>query len=102
MEDSIYLMLSLFLLRGIIQKPTFWKYFWRKRILSIPVFGDVTSREMFKLIVKYVLFFSDKPSKKTMRTLIPNPTPYWTENFVDKSHILWNEQLSLNQYFPLK
>lgn len=61
-ENEIYVVLGLFLLMGIIQKPTVRTYFSRKRILSTPGFGDVISRNRFQLIMKF-LHFSDNSSK---------------------------------------
>jgi hypothetical protein len=52
-ENEIYVVLGLYLLMGIIQKPTLQTYFSRKRILSTQGFGDLISRDMFKLIVKF-------------------------------------------------
>jgi hypothetical protein len=46
-EHDIYVLLGLYLLMGIIQKPTLQKYFSRKRILPTPGFCDVILRERF-------------------------------------------------------
>jgi hypothetical protein len=46
----------------IIQKPALQTYFSRKRILSAPGFGDVISRDRFKLIMKF-LCFADNTNK---------------------------------------
>jgi hypothetical protein len=48
-ENEIYAVLGLYLLMGFIQKPTLQTYFSRKRILSTTGFGDVISRDRFKL-----------------------------------------------------
>jgi hypothetical protein len=55
-ENEIYVVLGLYLLMGIIQTPTLRTYFSRKRILSAPGFGDVISRDGFKLIMKFLHF----------------------------------------------
>jgi hypothetical protein len=39
---------------GIIQNPTLWAYFSRKRILPTPGFGDVISRGRLQLIMKFL------------------------------------------------
>jgi len=44
-ESEIYTVLGLFLLMGIVQKPTARSYFWKTRVISTPGFADVISRE---------------------------------------------------------
>jgi hypothetical protein len=61
-EGEIYFVLGLYLLMGIIQKPTLMLYFSRKRIVSTPGFGDVISRDRLDLITKF-LHFADNTHK---------------------------------------
>jgi hypothetical protein len=43
-EGEIYVVLGLFMLMGIIQKPTLrlYSYFTTKTVISTPGFGDIT------------------------------------------------------------
>ncbi|KAG8239348.1 hypothetical protein J437_LFUL017961 [Ladona fulva] len=77
--EEIYTVLGIFMLMGIIQKPTISSYFPTKRILSTPGFADVISRDRLEIICKY-LHFSDNEAKdysgpsKLRRTL-------WMDNY---------------------
>jgi uncharacterized membrane protein len=44
-EDEIYVVLALFMLMGIVQKPTLQSYFSKNSVLAIPVFGCVISMD---------------------------------------------------------
>jgi hypothetical protein len=59
-EGVIYVVLGLFMLVGIIQKPTLKSYFTTKRVISTPGFGDIITRDRLELICKFLL--SVKPS----------------------------------------
>jgi hypothetical protein len=61
-ESEIYTVLGLFLLMGIVQKPTARSYFSKRRVISTPGFADVISRERFELICN---FFIDNESLPT-------------------------------------
>jgi hypothetical protein len=116
-ESEIYVMLGLFLLMGIIQKPTLRSYFSRKRILSTPGFGDVISRDRFELIMKF-LHFSDNTNKGNYEGpaklyKIYSVLSHLNNKFqnlylpgqnisVDESLTLWKGRLSFKQYIPLK
>jgi hypothetical protein len=116
-EDEVYVMLGLYLLMGIIQKPTLRSYFSRKRILSTPGFGDIISRDRFELITKF-LHFADNANKadyegpaklykifpvlshlnhKFQNLFLPGPNIS-----IDESLTLWKGRLSFKQYLPLK
>ncbi|KAG8239608.1 hypothetical protein J437_LFUL018429 [Ladona fulva] len=60
--EEIYTVLGIFMLMGIIQKPTIRSYFSTKIILSTPGFSDVISRDRLEIICKY-LHFSDNEAK---------------------------------------
>jgi len=49
-ESEIYTVLGLFLLMGIVQKPTARSYFLKIKVISMPGFADVISRERFELV----------------------------------------------------
>jgi hypothetical protein len=61
-ENEIHVVLSLYLLIWITQKPTLQTFLSRKRILLTPGFGDVISRDWLKLIMKF-LHFADNANK---------------------------------------
>ena len=116
-ESEIYAVLCLFLLMGIVQKPTVRSFFWKRRVISTPGFADIISRERFELIYKF-LHFIDSESLPTcqgpprlfkiypvichlnikFQTLyLPN------QNIaIDESLALWKGRLSIRQYLPLK
>jgi hypothetical protein len=116
-ENEMFVMLGLYLLMGIIQKPTLRSYFSRKRILSTPWFGDIISRDRFEQI-KFFLHFADNANKadyegpaklykifpvlshlnhKFQNLFLPGPNIS-----IDKSLTLWKGRLSFRQYLPLK
>jgi hypothetical protein len=53
-EGEIYVVLGLFMLMGIIQKPTLRSYFTTKRVISTPGFGDIITRERLEQICKFL------------------------------------------------
>jgi hypothetical protein len=116
-ENEIHVLLGLFLLMGMVQKPTMRSYFSKKRVLSTPGFADVISRERFELICKFLHFIDndslqayDGPPKlfkiypilrhlnnKFQSLYLP------TQNIaIDESLTLWKGRLSFLQYLPLK
>ena len=115
-ESEIYTVLGLFLLLGIVQKPTARSYFSKRRLIT-PGFADVISRERFELICKF-LHFVDNESLLTYRgppklfkiypvichLNIKFQTLYLpNQNIaIDGSLTLWKGCLSIRQYLPLK
>jgi hypothetical protein len=55
-EREIYVVLGLFMLMGIIQKPTLRLYFTTKRVISTSGFGDLITRNRLELISKCLHF----------------------------------------------
>jgi hypothetical protein len=51
-EEEIYVVLGIFILIDVIQKPIFWSHFFTKKVSSVPHFGDVITRQHLKLIWK--------------------------------------------------
>jgi len=47
-KDEMYVLLALFMLMGIIQKPTIHSYFSRNYILVTPIFGSIISMDQFE------------------------------------------------------
>jgi len=67
-ESEIYTILGLFLLMGILQKPTARLYFSKRRVISTPGFADVISRERFELICKFFAFHRQRELTNISRT----------------------------------
>jgi hypothetical protein len=116
-SEEIYVVLALFTLMGIVQKPSLRLYFSQNQLLAIPVFGSVISLDRFKSICRF-LHFVDNTSKDTsegqqklfkiypiMRHLnlkFQNLYLPQQDVSVDESLILWKSCLSFKQYLPLK
>ena len=116
-SNEIYTVLGLFLLMGIVQKPTVRSYFSKKKIISTPSFSEVISRERFELICKFLHFVDNEsfvtyqgPSKlfKIFPVLCHLNSKFQTlylpmQNIaIDESLTLWKGRLSFVQYLPLK
>jgi hypothetical protein len=116
-EGDIYIVLGLFMLMGIVQKPTLRSYFSTKRVISTPGFKDVITRERLEIICKF-LHFSDNETvsnfegpvklfkifpvilhlnNKFQELYLPNK-----DISIDESLTLWKGRLSFKQYLPLK
>jgi hypothetical protein len=63
-DDEIYVVLVLFMLMGIVQKPTMRSYFSKNSILATPIFGSVISMDRFESICKFI-HFCNNDSKDT-------------------------------------
>ncbi|PNF18924.1 hypothetical protein B7P43_G18030, partial [Cryptotermes secundus] len=116
-EGEIYVLLGLFMLMGIIQKPTLRSYFSTRRIMSTPGFRDIISRNRLELICKF-LHFVDNETMSTYQgpqklfkifPLISHLNKKFQEIYlpsqnisVDESLTLWKGRLSFKQYLPLK
>jgi hypothetical protein len=61
-EGKIYIVLGLFMLMGIIQKPTLRSYFTTKRLISTSEFRDIMTQESLEIMCKF-LHFTDNESK---------------------------------------
>jgi hypothetical protein len=102
---------------GIIQKPTLRSYFTTKRVISIPGFRDIMTRERLEIICKF-FHFSDNESvsnfqgpeklfkifpvilhlnNKSQELYLPKK-----KISIDESLTLWKGRLSFKQYLPLK
>ena len=115
--DEIYTVLGLFMLMGIIQKPSLRSYFSTKRVLSTPGFGDVITRDRFEIICKFLHFtnnedtlsYSGPPKLKKVFPVISHLNKTFKEYYlpnrnisIDESLTLWKGRLSFKQYLPLK
>jgi len=49
-KDEMYVVLAIFMLMGIIQKPKLRSYFSKNYILATPVFGSIISMDRFESI----------------------------------------------------
>ena len=116
-EGEIYVVLGLFMLMGIVQKPTLRSYFTTKRLISTPGFRDIITRDRLELICKYLhsannenisTFVGPKKlfkiypvifhlNKKFQELCLPNQ-----DISIDESMTLWKGRLSFKQYLSLK
>ena len=55
-KDEMYVVLALFMLMGIIQKPTLRSYFSKNCILATPIFGSIISMDRFESISNFMHF----------------------------------------------
>ena len=115
--DEIYVVLALFMLMGIIQKPTLRSYFSKNCILATPIFGSTISMDRFESICNFMHFNNNDntrtyqgPSKlfKIYPVLSHLNTKFQSlylpgQNIaIDESLTLWTGRLSFKQYIPLK
>jgi len=56
---EMYVVLALFMLMGIIQKPTPRSYFSKNYILATPIFGSIISVDQFESICNFMHFNND-------------------------------------------
>jgi hypothetical protein len=116
-EGDIYVVLGVFMLMGIIQKPTLRSYFTTKRVISTPGFTDVITRDRLELICRFLHFTNNEtistfegPEKlfkispiishlnnKFQELYLPNQ-----DISIDESLTLWKGRLSFKQYLPRK
>jgi hypothetical protein len=115
-EGEIYHLLGLFMLMGIIQKPTLRSYFSTRRAMSTPGFRDTISRNRLELICKFLHFVDETMStfqgpQKLFKVfpIISHLNKKFQELYlprqnisVDESLTLWKGRLSFKQYLPLK
>jgi hypothetical protein len=115
--DEIYVVLALFILMGIVQKPTLRSYFSRNSVLATPIFTSVISMDRFESICKFI-HFNNNDSRDTYQGppklfKIYPLVSYLNSKFqnlyipdqniaIDESLTLWKGRLSFKQYIPLK
>ncbi|XP_021932761.1 piggyBac transposable element-derived protein 4-like [Zootermopsis nevadensis] len=116
-DDEMYVVLALFMLIGIVQKPTLRSYFSKNSLLATPVFGSVISMDRFESVCKFI-HFTNNDSKDTYQGppklfKIYPVISYLNKKFqnlyipgqnisIDESLTLWKGRLSFKQYIPLK
>jgi hypothetical protein len=116
-EGEMYVVLGLFMLMGIIQKPTFRLYFTTKRVISTPGFGDIVTRDRLEQICKCLHFGNNETisnsegpkniirifqvvshlNNKFQVLYLPNQ-----DISTDESLTHWKGPLSFKQYPPIK
>jgi hypothetical protein len=115
-EGEIYVVLGLFTLMGIVQKPILHSYFTTKRVISTSGFRDIITQDRFQLVCKF-LYFADNETistfegpqklfkifpvishlnKKFQELYLPN-----RDISIDETLTLWKGRLSFKQYLPL-
>jgi hypothetical protein len=73
-DNEMYVVLGLFMLTGIIQKPTTRLCFSKRRVLQTPGFNDVITRERFELICSFLHFSDDNHlNSKFQSPYLPEP-----------------------------
>ncbi|XP_046402046.1 piggyBac transposable element-derived protein 4-like [Ischnura elegans] len=116
-REEMYIMLGIFILMGIIQKPSVKSYFTKDPFLETPIFSQMMSLDRFQLISKFLHFVNNDaegeftgPKKifkvypivshlrsKFQTLYVPD------ENIcIDESLTLWKGRLGFKQYIPLK
>jgi hypothetical protein len=115
-EGEIYVLVGLFMLMSITQKPTLRSYFTTKGVISTPGFGDIVTRDRLELICKFLHFVNNETissfqgpkkllkifpvishlNKKSQELYLPNQ-----DISIDESLMLWKGRLSFRQ-IPLK
>lgn len=115
--DEIYVVIAIFMLMGIVQKPTIRSYFTRNATIITPIFSSVISLDRFELICRFLHFVNNEKRneytgpKKLFK--IHPILPLLKERFqrfylpernisIDESLVLWKGRLSFKQYIPLK
>jgi hypothetical protein len=115
--EEIYVLLALFMLMGIVQRPSLRLYFSQNQLLAMPVFGSVILLDRFESICKFLRFI-DNTSKDTYEAtqtlfkiypIIRHLNSKFHSLYlpqqdisVDESLTLWKGCLSFKQYLPLK
>jgi hypothetical protein len=61
-DREIYVVPGLFMLMGIIQKPTLRSYFTAKRAISTPGVRDIITRDRLELICSFFILLTMKQS----------------------------------------
>jgi hypothetical protein len=101
-EAEIYIVLGLFMLTGIIRKPTLRSYFSTKMVISTPGFGDIITRDGLERICKF-LHFADNETinnfqgpKKLFEVVpvISHLNNVFQELYLPNQDILINESLT--------
>jgi hypothetical protein len=115
-RGNICVVLGLFMLMGVIQKPTLRSYFTRKWGFSTAGFGDIITRDILEQICKCLHFANNEANnfqgtKKLFKIFpvishlnnrfqeldLPNQ-----DIFTNESLMPWEDRLSFNQHLPLK
>jgi hypothetical protein len=66
--DEMYMVLALFMLMGIVQKPTLRSYYAKNRLLFTPFSSEMFPLERLEVVMKF-MHFSDN-SKMNIRDLL--------------------------------
>ena len=116
-KDEMYVVLALFMMMGIIQKPTLRSYFSKNYIVATPVFCSIISMDRFESMCNFMHFNNNYhvgtyqgPSKifKIYPVLSHLNTKFQSlclpgQNVaIDESLMLWRGRISFRQYISLK
>lgn len=115
--DEVYITLGLFMLMGIVQKPTLRSYFTKRRVISTPGFSDVMTRDRFERICKFLHITDNQtlhnyigpPKLHKIFPVISHLNSRFQEFYspkrdisIDESLTLWKGRLYFKQFLPLK
>lgn len=65
-EAEIYVLLGIYMLMGIVQKPSIRSYYCKDPFIETPIFSKIMKKERYDLICKF-LHFVDNNTKKTFQ-----------------------------------
>lgn len=115
--EEIYVVFGLYMLMGIIQKPTIRSYFSKKDIISTPTFNKIITSDRFESITKFLHFIDNEtinafegpkklfkiyPVIKHLNNVFQKYYLPGQNISVDESLTLWKGRLSFKQFIPLK
>jgi hypothetical protein len=113
----MYVVLALFMLIGIVQKPTLRSYYAKNRLQFTPYFPETLLLERLELIIKFMHFVDNSKQNEYQggSKLFKVFPAIWHLNnkfqtlylpkqniAVDESLTLWKGLLFFRQYIPLK
>jgi len=114
-KDEMYVVLALFMLMGIIQKPTLRSYYTKKFILATLIFGSITSMNRFESICNFmnfnnndhvgtyqgpIILFKIYPVLSHLNTKFHSVYLPGQNIAIDESLMLWRGRLFSDSIFP--
>uniref|UniRef100_A0A1S4LVC0 PiggyBac transposable element-derived protein domain-containing protein n=2 Tax=Ixodes scapularis TaxID=6945 RepID=A0A1S4LVC0_IXOSC len=117
-KEEIKLLLGVWILQGIVQKPTLNSYFTQQPLLETPIFYQLFTEKRFCLLLKY-LHFADNgaavpedmlnPRLHKIRPILEHLVEKFQQAYtpqrdicIDESLLLWKGRLGWKLYIPMK
>lgn len=111
--EELYVFFANTILMGLNQKNRIKDYWSTNKLISIPIFGELFTRDRYLSILRYphfvdnnteeeVKFRKIQPIVKYLRTKFERTVTPWENLCIDKSLMLWKGRFSFKQYIPLK